>query len=189
VAVSARIAAIALMACTLACSRPSLNLGEGCQINSDCADPLACVFGTCRRQCFSSRDCGAGLACNVSSETLGGGCQLPEEAVCTLTSECMTPGHPAWVCQYGTCTTPCSDARDCAPGAVCITDATEPLGCHDTAVQPCLYNSDCDAPMICDGDQRCRLECIVDRDCPNPRLCVGNLCELPDAGSGADGGT
>jgi hypothetical protein len=172
--------------CAIACSRPTLSLGEGCQVNTDCADPLVCVFGSCRRACVDFRDCGAGLRCVVpAGSTLGGGCQLDDEASCTLTSECRS----TLVCQNGTCTTACADDRDCAPGAHCTRDAMGIVGCYDTRVEPCIYNSDCPAPMICDRDQACRLECIDDRDCVPPRVCGGNLCVLPDAGAGGDGGT
>ncbi len=170
----------------LSCSRPHVNLGEACQINSDCADPLACVIGVCRRQCVDSRDCGAGLRCIVSSgSALGGGCQLPVEAMCTLTSEC---GRASLVCQNGTCTTPCRDDRDCSASAHCTTDSHGTVGCFDTSVQPCIYASDCPDPMICDRDQTCRFECVGDRDCSAPRLCVSHLCQLPDGGTTGDAG-
>ncbi len=177
--------ATVILLAPLACARPAVNLGEACQINSDCADPLVCVIGACRRQCVASRDCGAGLRCIVSgASSLGGGCQLAEEATCTLTSECR---NASLVCQNGTCTTPCREDRDCSASARCTTDVAGTLGCYDTAVEPCIYDSDCPAPMICDHEQSCRLECIADRDCVAPRSCVANLCELPDAGAG-DGG-
>jgi hypothetical protein len=184
VAVKIQTLVVLAFAAALACSRPTLNLGEGCQINSDCADPLGCVFGSCRRQCVVSGDCGVGLRCLVTSDTLGGGCQLPDEMSCTLTSEC----DPRLVCQYGTCTTACNDSRDCARGAQCMENAGV-SACYDTAVESCIYNSDCDAPMICDAEQRCRLECAADRDCIAPRVCAANLCVLPDTGVGGDGGT
>lgn len=184
--VDARFSVVLAMAMGLACSRPTVTLGEACQINSDCADPLVCVIGVCRRQCVDSRDCGAGLRCiGSATATLGGGCQLAQEATCTLTSEC---GNASLVCQNGTCTTPCREDRDCVSGAHCTTDTSGTLGCYDTAVEPCIYNSDCPAPMICDRDQTCRLECIADRDCTAPRTCVASLCQLPDAGTSGDAG-
>ncbi len=180
----ASVALLALLA--VSCARPSVNIGAACQINSDCADPLVCVLAVCRRQCTTARDCGAGLSCIVTSATMGGGCQLDQEASCTLTSECTT----GLICQNSSCTTACNDDRDCASGAHCTMDASHTLGCYDTSTEPCIYASDCPDPMICDRDQTCRLECLSDRDCTTPRTCVGNLCQLPDASSpAADGGT
>lgn len=178
---------VAGLAALASCARPQVTVGGACEINSDCAAPFVCVIGSCRRQCDAARDCGAGLQCIVvSGSSVGGGCQLPEEASCTLTSECHSP---ALVCQNATCTTPCREDRDCATGAHCVLDAASmQSACYDDAIEPCVYNSDCPTPMICDRDQTCRLECITDRDCTAPRSCVANLCELPDATLGSDGG-
>lgn len=179
----------ALAATLLSCSRPTVTFGEECEINSQCADPLVCVLDTCRRACVTTRDCGAGLTCLVDTNmpALGGGCQLEEEVTCTLTSECH---NPALVCQNGTCTTACGDDRDCAPGAHCTTDTTGRRGCFDQGADPCIYDSDCPEPLVCDRDQVCRLECAGDRDCAAPRVCIASLCQLPDASlSTTDGGT
>lgn len=180
----------ALAIALLSCARPTVTFGEECEINSQCADPLVCVLDTCRRACITTRDCGAGLTCIVADGTraeLGGGCQLPEEVRCTLTSEC---GRASLVCQNGTCTTPCREDRDCAAGAHCTPDGSGTMACFDQGADPCVYDSDCPAPLVCDPDQVCRLECAGDRDCDAPRVCVQNLCQLPDASSAtADGGT
>lgn len=176
------LAASLLVVLASACERPRFVAGEACEINSDCSAPLICAIGTCRRQCITSRDCGAGLRCLTSDGAeLGGGCQLEHERTCALTSECASADL---VCQNGTCTTPCADDRDCPEGAACERDdRTGILGCYEDVLEPCVYPSDCEAPMICGPDQMCRLECIGDRDCTTPRVCIANLCELPDGGS------
>src|SRR5690242_19114284 len=98
----------------LGCDRPRFVAGQGCEINTDCARPLECVIGRCRRQCVDSRDCGAGLRCLVApSSAVGGGCQLENERACVRTSECTT----GLVCQNETCTTRCAEDRDCVRGA------------------------------------------------------------------------
>ena len=180
----------ALAAALLSCSRPTVTFGDECEINSQCADPLVCVLDTCRRACVTSRDCPANLTCVVADRSrpeLGGGCQLPEERTCTLTSECHNAGL---VCQSGTCTTACANDRDCAAGAHCTRDVNGVPGCFDQGAEPCVYDSDCPEPLVCDRDQVCRLECAGDRDCEAPRVCVANLCQLPDGGSSTtDGGT
>lgn len=174
-----------LVAIGIACTRPTLSIGEGCEINSDCASPLICTLARCRRQCVNSRDCGAGLSCLVrAGSTSGGGCQLEHERQCNLTSEC-TPGL---VCQNGTCTTMCASNRDCPASAMCTIDMAGVQACHDPITQLCIYDSDCPAPLVCGRDQLCHTECIGNRDCTFPRVCVASLCQLLDAGVAADGG-
>jgi hypothetical protein len=141
---------------------------------------------------LSSRDCGAGLRCLVTAGSVnGGGCQLEHEAQCSLTSDCAVAGL---VCQNGTCTTMCTYDRDCAPGAMCTTDAHGVLACHEPLTHPCIYDSDCPVPLVCGRDQLCHTECVCDRDCPFPRACIASLCQLVDGGGadascGADVGT
>jgi len=175
--VSARL--LCLLALLLvACDRPPPVLGGGCVLNSDCADPLVCRLELCRRQCVSSRDCGAGLLCLNIGEAESGACQLPEERSCALTSDCTA----GLACNFGTCTTACVEDRDCPPGAQCLTDdASGALACIEPQTDGCIYNSDCPAGFVCAPDQSCRVECREDRDCDAPRRCVGSFCVLPDA--------
>lgn len=174
----ARVALLALLGAAMGCDRPELRTGAECSLNSDCAEPLVCGLERCRRQCVDSRDCGAGLRClNVGS--LGGGCQLPDEAVCTLTSQC----GPGLECRFGTCTTACVTDRDCPPGASCQFDAEAGANaCVEPIAELCIYNSDCPEPLVCGRDQRCHRECVNDRDCTSERTCVENLCVLRDGG-------
>ena len=158
-----------------ACARPRLNTGEGCQLNTDCEDPLVCGLERCRRQCVDSRDCAAGLLCLAIGD-LGGVCQLPSEAACSLTSDCPE----GLACVFGTCTTECLEDRDCPPGATCsLDDATGTTACVETIRELCIYDSDCLPPRVCTAEQICWWECIEDVDCENPRVCVANRCELP----------
>lgn len=162
--------------------RPVLNAGSDCTLNSECAEPLVCRLERCRRQCVDSRDCGAGLLC-LRVEAMGGACQLPEEAACTLTSDC-TEGS-GLQCQFGTCTTACVEDRDCPPGATCSAEMDGgPTACHEPARESCIYNSDCPDEMICDALQVCRYECIDDgtRDCEPGQACVNHLCVRADGG-------
>lgn len=172
-------AALFVFAGASGCERATFVVGEGCEINSDCATPLVCVIGHCRRQCVDSRDCGAGLRCLVAPESaVGGGCQLEHERECALTSQCTT----GLVCQNGTCTTRCATDRDCVEGATCTAPSGGELACEEPRAELCVYTSECPEPLVCGRDQLCHHECIGDRDCPFPRHCVASLCELVDGG-------
>ncbi len=162
----------------LGCDRPTRQTGAECSLNSDCGAPLICGLERCRRQCVDSRDCGAGLRCLAVGD-MGGACQLPDEARCTLRSECTT----GLECRFGTCTTACAEDRDCPPGATCQADPESGSNaCVEPVTELCIYNSDCPAPLVCGRDQRCELECALDRDCTSDRRCVDNLCEIPRDG-------
>ncbi len=151
-------------------SRPDLTLGEECVLNSDCAAPLGCRLGQCRRLCISSRDCGIGFHCIAMPGETSGACQLDAETECVMSSECRSP----LVCSFGTCSTECFEDRDCVAGSICVEGTcTEPID------ELCVYTSDCPPPYVCAPDQTCQYECVEDRDCLAPRTCVANLCELP----------
>lgn len=163
---------IALFVVATGCSRPDLVVGDGCTLNTDCAEPLVCGFNYCRKQCLDSRDCGAGLVCFPLGDGSGYGvCQLPDETDCALSSDCPS----GLICSFGTCTTECMTDRDCVDTATCV--STDGVGaCEEAILDLCLYNSDCPSPLVCWPDQACRFECLADRDCLDTELCVGNLC-------------
>jgi len=185
--------ALLVLPLLLSCSPREVGvLGEGCGINTDCASPLGCRLGSCRRLCVESRDCGAGFRCLIPTGENSGGCQLPEETSCTLNSECPD----GFDCVHATCTVSCVDDGDCAvPGAICAREcpmpgetctemeATGPLGCQEPLDELCIYDSECPLPYVCAFDGTCQLECRVpgdERDCPGTRVCSdANICVLP----------
>ena len=172
--------AILLAASAAGCSDdPPRVVGETCELSSECDDPLVCRLDRCRRECVTFRDCAAGLRCVLDSDGRGA-CLLPEELSCALTSECRER-HPSLVCAEGVCTNECVEDRDCPSGAACITGA-DGNACVEPVTDLCVYDTECEPPYSCAEDQRCRLECVNDRDCQDPRVCVANLCQLPDGG-------
>ncbi|MDH5494057.1 MAG: hypothetical protein OEY14_19055 [Myxococcales bacterium] len=166
--------ALTLALLSSGCAREELSLGGSCTLNTDCPAPLACRLDRCRRQCVDSRDCGAGLACLLLDATVGGFCQLPEESLCALSSECPEQ----LVCRFQTCTTPCAEDRDCVEGARCL-DSPEGLACSEPLAELCVYHSDCPDPLVCWSDQICRFECLDDRDCASGELCSSDQSCLP----------
>ncbi|HMR08915.1 MAG TPA: hypothetical protein PKA88_24210, partial [Polyangiaceae bacterium] len=63
-------------------------LGQGCSINSDCADPLVCAFGRCHEECADNRDCTPPAQC-VKWQDEKGVCQLDDEIDCGATQSCV----------------------------------------------------------------------------------------------------
>jgi hypothetical protein len=91
-------------------------LSEGCIINSDCKNPLACVFRKCHEQCTDSRDCPTGQLC-VASDTEGlRVCQLPAETKCLESQDC--PGKQVCGPDHR-CRDYCVGTTECGPGQVC----------------------------------------------------------------------
>lgn len=175
-----------------ACKRPSFQLGDECQLNTDCPAPLVCRLGHCRVECRAQRDCEMGLEC-VRDEHGLGVCQLPSETDCELTSECPTP----LVCRFGRCTNECETNRDCLPGQICREEDGGGRGCGAESEVQCTLNSDCPGGLICAADRRCHPPCRTDWDCDDGRTCIMDVtptvCGWPDAGvmdggAGLDGG-
>jgi hypothetical protein len=118
------------------------SLGYRCVLDSDCANPLGCVFDFCRQRCPESRECPTGQSCVTTSAgrfCLGGDAPvepgssdaapetapsidtamapgLPEPA-CLVNSDC----HQPLVCALGTCHVTCLEDRDCPPSQRCET--------------------------------------------------------------------
>ncbi|MGE0788630.1 MAG: hypothetical protein AB7S26_23365 [Sandaracinaceae bacterium] len=143
-------------------ARPLAIVGDQCTINSDCQDPLVCALGRCRVECTSGRDCALGLRCMKLPDVVGV-CQLPDEAMCSLASDCTAP----LVCfMPGGCLPECEEDIDCSLGETC-----QETQCFEREVPFCVYHSDCPYPDICDREQ-CRRECTTQVDCDPGEECV-----------------
>ncbi|MFO0740104.1 MAG: hypothetical protein U0270_29665 [Labilithrix sp.] len=122
------IGAVAIvLAAFLGCSddREIKQLAEGCSINSDCTDPLACAFGRCHVQCQSTRDCPPGTLCVAAATAKV--CQLPDEAKCSPTKACPY----GLVCTDATCRNGCQSNVECTvPGQECARGA-----CYDRVAE------------------------------------------------------
>jgi alpha-tubulin suppressor-like RCC1 family protein len=175
--------AVALTVClsvalTAGCEVAPRRLGEQCDLNSDCTEPLVCRIGRCRRECATVRDCPPGQLC-VPSQGLGI-CLLDDEARCTLSSDCPSP----LVCLQGRCANECVGDRDCAAGAVCEIGAEGFGSCRDISAEEreCARDSDCPDDRYCIAG-RCGPGCLTDRDCPLGTFCRAGHCERHDAGA------
>jgi len=115
--------AAASIAAAIACAMPGcsskssgLGIAAGCALNSDCNDPLVCIFSLCHQECASSRDCPNGEACVETSQNYGI-CQLPAEANCSPTESCSG----GLVCgQDDKCRASCMSVSNCLTGQLCI---------------------------------------------------------------------
>ncbi len=173
----------------VACSgRPALEVGERCELHSECTSPFVCRLSRCRVECRGSRDCDPGLSCVFDDDGLGA-CQLPHESECTLNSDCPPP----LVCRRGECTNMCERDEHCPAGTRCMADESGEFGCIDPSETACHRNSECPEPLICAVDGRCREQCIEDRDCRDGRVCVEvsgapNVCDWRADGGPEDAG-
>ena len=184
-------------------------LGDQCELNSECDAPLVCRLGRCRKECATNADCDARTSCVKDAEGFGA-CQLADERMCDLDSECPEP----LVCRGDSdarqCVNECETDRDCIAGARCL-EYAEGKGCIDLVSRFCVHDGECAASEFCLGGQ-CREQCRTMRDCGGRWLCnevprgdgvlVGVCCppEDPmcgsaaidagagDAGGGADAG-
>src|ERR1017187_6716532 len=121
--------ALVSVAVAIACAMPGcsskssgVGLASGCSLNSDCNNPLVCIFSLCHQECASSRDCPSGEAC-VETTSGSGVCQLPAEANCSPTQQC----NGGLVCgQDSKCRASCMTASNCLMGQSCTQ-----LVCYD----------------------------------------------------------
>jgi hypothetical protein len=186
-------------ACSSDDAKDTAALAEGCLINTDCNAPLVCAFRRCHTECADSRDCEPGQRC-VASDRPFHVCQLAEERDCTYNSDCPS-GELCGVDLQ--CRDQCMADRDCVRNQVCVggtcADPVElqngelpvlqsEAGIEAGGGQPCLYTSECEAPLIC-KNQFCSRECLAPADCAMGYDCVNSRC-IAGSGTliGAEGG-
>jgi len=174
-----------------------------CKVNSDCPEGQVCgIDGQCRDACVTSRDCVKGQVCvsgtcadpdeltpqgtlvNADSDSGAGASGLP----CSFNSDCPAPLE----CRSGICAPECRTTVDCAPGLACDNSrCVVPLACDlgdaaddPRAGGPCLYSSQCPAPLACVHGY-CSCECLGASDCAPGFACVSNRCQAVGDGSKA----
>ena len=87
---------------------------------------------------------------------------------CMLNSQCSSP----LACTMGKCHDACHTSADCPVGQSCITASDQSKVCQLPAETHCVYNSDCQTPLICAADLRCRNQCQGDVDCSPGQTCT-----------------
>jgi hypothetical protein len=116
------VAALGAASCSNSASS-QVGLAASCALNSDCDQPLICVFSRCHTACHNSGDCPTGERC-VSSAAGGGPsdnvCQLPSEIMCSATSSCQS-GQVCGSDQQ--CRAQCTSTASCALGDFCLTSS------------------------------------------------------------------
>lgn len=184
-------------------------IGESCFVNSDCSDPLVCVFQKCHIQCRTDPDCRRAVddesLCQRGSQPVNV-CQNEAERACTTDATCL----PGQVCATDArCRDQCQSDLDCielqvcAQGACANPDELEQgklpeLLEGDGTGSPCTYHSDCEAGLVC-NEGTCRTECFADRDCRVDQCCTAQrrcalqqfrdaACRPLDDGAGGDAG-
>ena len=113
--------------------------------------------------------------------------EQPRGGQCAFNTDCES----GLVCADGYCRVPCGDAAACPSGMRCSPVAGTALTvCVAATEEPrCAYASDCESPLVCSRDGRCRAQCRTDYDCRvlNPfTTCVEGSCALVCADPAAD---
>ena len=109
---------------------------------------------------------------------------------CTLNSDCAA----GLTCTFGACHTACVANGDCPTGQLCVkSSVTGDAGANDAGTtnahainvcqlpteKPCVYNSNCNSPLVCARDEQCRNQCQLDVDCISPQVCTSSkVCAL-----------
>ena len=107
-----RIAWMALLSGLTACDA-GVRLGTPCTYTSECAAPLACVFGRCREECAGARDCEAWAECLQTPSGLAA-CSIPADDRCERDDQCASGLR----CVEGVCRQTCATGG-CAPDMTC----------------------------------------------------------------------
>ena len=114
--------------------------GTGCNLNSQCDQPLVCTFQKCHAACAADKDCPTGQLCvkttaaGVDGGVAGTVCQLPAEIKCVYNSQCMLP----LVCARDEqCRNQCQTSVDCVMGQVCTTSGV----CASVVIARCTWRS------------------------------------------------
>jgi hypothetical protein len=186
------LAAVGAIGASCSSDQPTVSVGEGCNINTDCTSPLVCAFRKCHVACTTSRDCSPGQRCMASDRPFHV-CQLDSERACTFNSDC--PMEQTCGTDFQ-CRDQCAADRDCVKDQLCVGGTcADPMEVVDGGLLvadaapveeagskgvPCNYTSECPAPLVC-RSQLCAYECLQDLDCTPGMTCAGHRCV---AGSG-----
>jgi hypothetical protein len=183
-----------------------------CKTNSNCPQGQICgVDSQCRDACVTSRDCIKGQVCvaatcadpdELSAQGTLTGAEPDSGAAasglpCSFNSDCPS----SLLCKGGICAPECRSTVDCSPGLACDNSrCVVPLACSlgdadqdPRAGGPCLYSSQCPAPLACVHGY-CACECLGASDCAPGFACVSNRCQPVANGAkaieiGPSGGT
>ena len=111
-------AVLALLGPGCSSTPKAVGLGLGCSLNSDCNNPLVCVFGLCHDACAQTRDCPPGQTCVASGIAGTNVCTLPSESTCEDGGACLID---TLTCDPATkqCRNPCTSAGCAVQGQIC----------------------------------------------------------------------
>jgi hypothetical protein len=154
---------------------------DGCTTSRDCLSGQVCVSATCAEP--SELDSSGALVSSASDASTA-----PSGLPCSFNSDCPSP----LLCRSGTCSEECRTTGDCPTGLACDNSrCVVPLACSlgdagsdPRAGAPCLYSSQCPAPLAC-VHGFCSCECLGTTDCAAGFACVKNRCQPSIAGANA----
>lgn len=167
------------------------NTARECTYNSDCKDPLICLYGSCVAQCKAKVDCATGYDCvnggcepSGAGSGSGGGEPLPENC----TNEDKDADETDVDCG-GTCAPcdsgkACSGEKDCA-SKNCANGVCQAATCSDMIQNGGESDVDCGGPACstCVNGS----ECGGASDCASG-ICSGGKCVEPSCADGIKNG-
>jgi len=125
--VFAAAAVLVLGGASCSSTKPLSGVAQNCSLNSECDQPLVCVFTRCHNACNTSVDCPSGQRCVPSATPGMNVCQLPKlEDTCSTGSACSIAGEVCGAdgqCRATCQMTSCLSMQTCASNAgqsVCL---------------------------------------------------------------------
>ena len=151
---------------------PPTSLSATCSLDSECTDPLICVFARCHEACRATRDCPTGTRCMRGETAPYFVCQLSDEISCERNSDCQGQQVCA---KDGQCRDQCFTERDCPTeqrclDSVCVDESDLQGGVLPATIEPglgtpCVLATDCPEELVCLSTRVCGPECLTDKDC------------------------
>ena len=112
------------------------------------------------------------LGLMMVSASLVAGCSSAKKievgGTCILNSDC----NQGLACTAGKCHDECHTSADCPAGQSCIIASDQTKVCQLPVETHCAYSSDCQTPLVCAADLRCRNQCQTSVDCPSGQTCT-----------------
>jgi len=173
---------------------------QQCDFNSQCPERFKCVFGKCRPECKTAKDCVPDQACAegscaVQAEVDENGRLINSQDASPVGNSCVyhSDCEGELKCIGGACLPECKTGEDCASGVCsatgsCVTGVPDggagPGACANGVKDSAESDVDCGGACgACAG-----AACTKPSDCAS-HVCTAQKCSAPSCGDGLQNGT